>query len=244
MALIEKFNEAPKRQKSRIGFKKIIPVKPSIKIEKFLLSENDTDTVFKLSKCFILPKILSNILDSSPNKLQTKLDAKFFLLTKIREIKHLINFQDPEVINDFISLWFEKNTSVLNRLSFEGGCTINKNFEKVYIPEIGSLKIAQPEKLKTLSKSWRHYIQNFDIQNSDNKYYVYISYIPTIFENNKISTSHTFFGKGIRAKEFFKACDWAFQEQEKINQAMKITNFKDLSGWGLQGGAPTLGKRR
>jgi hypothetical protein len=55
MTIIEKFNEPPKRQKSRIGFKKIIPVKPSVKIEKFLLSENDTDIEFKLSKCFILP---------------------------------------------------------------------------------------------------------------------------------------------------------------------------------------------
>lgn len=226
-----------------IAIGKLTRVRAVHPIEKIPLSRSDAKTVNKLEKYFTLPRLLINLLESSPNTLTSELDAKLFLLTKIKEIKHLINFRDPEILNGFIALWLKKNP-VTDRLSFAGGCSIQNDSLAIFTPEIGSLAIADPNKLQTKRKDWKMWLPNFDIVRNDGRFHVEIPYIQSPHKLQNLATSDPFFGLGAGAIELFKAFDWALQQQEKINKALVITDSSRLEGRSLQGGAPSLGKRR
>lgn len=222
---------------------KLTRVKAVHPIEKIPLSRSDAKTVNKLEKYFTLPRLLINLLESSPNTLTSEFDAKLFLLTKINEIKHLINFRDPETLNGFIALWIKKNP-VIDRLSFSGGCSIQNGSLSIFTPEMGSLAIADPNKLQTKRKDWKMWLPNFDIVQNDGRFHVEIPYIQGSHKPQNPPTSDPFFGLGAGAIELFKAFDWALQQQEKISRALVIADSSRLEGRSVQGGAPSLGKHR
>jgi len=233
-------NSKPENKTITIG--KLTRVKVAHAIEKIPLSQSDTKTIDKLEKYFTLPRLLIHLLESSPNTLKSELDAKLFLLTKIKEIKHLINFRDPETLNGFITLWLKKNP-VIDRLSFSGGCSIQNDSIAVFTPEMGSLAIADPNKLQVKRKDWKMWLPNFDIVQNEGRFHVEIPYIQGAHKPQKPPTSDPFFGLGAGAIELFRAFDWALQQQEKINKALVITDSSKLEGRSVQGGAPSLGKR-
>lgn len=218
-------------------------VKAPHEVEKISLSRTDFKTMSKLEKYFSLPRLLNGLLQLSPKELTSELEAKFFLLTKINEIKHLINFRNPEILNGFIALWFKKSP-VTDRLSFSTGCSIQNDSCKIFIPQMGPLEIEDQSKLQAKRKGWKMWRPNFDIVQENGRFYVEIPYISRNHQSQMPKPIDPFFGLGVGAIELFNAFDWALQQQEKIARAMVITDSSRLEGRSVRGGAPSLGKHR
>lgn len=233
--------------------------KEDIRVERIQLSaENKTHN--KLESFFLLPKMLAKVLESSTVELSNVQSAKLFLLTRLKDIAPAILSRDKEqaiaALDKFVALWLESHC-VASRLSFDRGCSIEQNCKIIWLPEIHGVAIASPKALRNQRDGW-DYLDNFDLVETSDGFFVEVPFIrrrgrADVFAENKrphISTRKTpdsnisSFGNGIYARELFKALSTYSRELDKIAHSYTKADFGALEGYQVQGGLPSLGKKR
>jgi len=226
----------------------------TIHIEQVALS-SDRKTRDKLVSLFLLPKILAGILETSGNELTDIFSAKLFLLSRLNELLPALMARDRnksiEVINNFVALWLSSRQAA-SRLSFEDGCTINRDCTFIWLPEIKALNLANPGTLqKKWHSNWGNYLPKFDLVDSPDGFFVEIPFsVKSVAKkNNKLEVRKpkpqaTKFGSGVSVKEFFNALKMHRMELDRVARAYVKPDFGALSGHQVQGGLPSLGKRR
>lgn len=226
----------------------------NIHVERVPLSK-DSKTTSKLDSFFMLPKTLANILESSENELTNLSSAKLFLLSKLNELLPALTVRDREqsidAINNFVSLWLSSHQAA-TRLSFEVGCSIKLDCSFVWLPELQNIGLANPAAfLQKWRSNWTRYLNNFDLISSQEGYFVEIQFVQKNTPDNankpitkKTNSSGTKFGGGVRANELFRALKLCRIELDKIGRAYVKPDFGALNGRPIQGGLPSLGRRR
>lgn len=223
-----------------------------VSIERVLLLKNKQNTD-KIYPIFELPRTLTKILNSSEQKITNTIEAKIFLLTKIKEVISIKNGQDKErfieLINNYVSSWIASRE--INRISFHNGCSIKKDCSSIWLPQLNNLEVANPDQLKkNWENNWFRYADNFDLIDSPDGFFVEIPFFPKksfktpIEKNKKPSLKSNGFGEGARVSEFLRAISSFQKEIDRIASFYTKMNFDDISGWKVQGGLPSLGKRR
>ena len=233
-------------------------------IERILLS-TDAKTQNRLTSLFLLPNTLSSILNTAPKTLETVGAVKLFLLTRWSELSSAINFRDKEkalaALELFINVWI-KSKQPVSRLSFQNNCTIKEDCTAIWVPEVNNLLVANVKKLTSIKNEWLNYSKNFDVIETNEGFVAEIEFfrynsIPSTFEPKSKSVvkqlskpasdytgNNSAFGYGVAAEKLFQAIEMHLQENDRVARAFAKPDFSALNGRQVQGGLPSLGKRR
>lgn len=214
-------------------------------LSKFEIGGNRQDAQNLLTFLFELPEKVFNILNTYPEKLDARESAKIYLLTKLKDIKHLL-VSDIDSLNDLIDSWLEKK-HVYNRLSFEESCIISENCKFITIPTIGRISFKDPSLVRQIKKSWKFPKPGFDLVLQDKRIFLEVIYIPNnqteASSHQNIKTHINEFGWGAKAKQLFKAFGIVDKQNIAAAKNLSVVDWNRLEGKSVPGGAPTLSKR-
>ncbi|HEY9268201.1 MAG TPA: hypothetical protein VIO39_01960 [Methylotenera sp.] len=226
-------------------------------IERIALAK-DPRTSAKIDSYFSLPRTLVDILQSSPTEINDLFSAKIYLLKNLSKIKSSIEFNQNiesvySAIEQFITYWLSSKKNI-TRLSFEDNCTIKADATQVWLPEIGTLNVLNPEDLKHRRVThWKGYLKKFDLVCVSKGYFIEIPYFPSPKSKfsiiNSPNTNHqqnhevSNFGMGLHAINLFRALKQHDIDTRKFAAGFKKTNYSELNGFAVQGGLPSLGKK-
>lgn len=233
-------------------------------IERIALA-NDHRTQSKLKSIFLLQKTLAVVLESSPIEITDVLKAKLYLLSRWNEVAHAMigdKNQSMMALNKFVALWIVSR-QVISRISFKGKCSIKGDCTTVWLPTIKELSVAKSDLLKNSRNSYLRYLEDFDLVETDEGFFVEIPFIPKKIQEAKIGfqlekikqkkaqkkENSTSFGAGISAADWLSEFERALErrDNETARSYTKSRSLNDLNSGYLkkvQGGLPSLGKNR
>jgi hypothetical protein len=226
----------------------------TLSVKKIALSNTEKNKE-KIQHLFLIQEKILEILNSSEKEIKTTLEAKILILSKAKSAIPFFHGTEIDQINSFISLWI-KSKNIEKRITFENGCSLKTDCTSVWLPELKTLDIKNPEEVKSIKNKFGRYLGSFDLICSDEgSFFVEIPF----FEKNKanhpkstVTKEKNFknlgeFGSGLKfnaINELFKKIKLAQIESDKIAMSYTKTSFDFISGREVQGGLPSLGKRR
>lgn len=216
-----------------------------------------------LEALFRAPKALANLLRSYSLELKTKADASAFLLNNRRELDGVINHErrerDVDLLTELLLQW-SGNPPESVGIDFDDASLTPEN--KVYLPLPGlrSVEIFELERLIEQRRA-RRYALPFTLFEEDRHFYLALTLEPRE-KSAQRPPRHRHLDANGTVKEFkLKPGDplpyisgpryapreprqrVLFSRYSGVFGGIKTMNWGDLSGWGVNGGLPSLGKR-
>lgn len=215
-----------------------------------------------LEALFMAPKALANLLRSYPLELKTKADASAFLLHNRRELDGVINHKrrdrDVDMLTELLLQW-SGNPPESVGIDFDDASLSHEN--KVYLPLPGlhSIEIFEPEQLEEQRRG-RRYALPFTLFEEGRHFYLALTLEPCqksatrpprhqhLDANGKVKEIKLKPGhplpyiSGPRYSPREPRQRVLFSRYSGVFGGIKTMNWGDLSGWGVNGGLPSLGK--
>ena len=234
-------------------------------IERIALA-NDNRTRSKLESIFLLPKVLAKVLESSPVEITDISKAKFYLLSKWQDIAPAMTGdknQSLTALNKFVASWLISR-QVVSRISFNSGCSIKEDCTTVWLPTVKELSVAKSDLLKNSRNNYLRYLENFDLVEATDGFFVEIPFEPKKTQivktavplghskQKKESKNTSSFGTGISASDWLDELERALEQRDnETARAYRTSSFHNTfiscnNGYVMkvQGGLPSLGKNK
>ena len=128
----------------------------------------------------MLPKVLAKVLESSPVEITDISKAKFYLLSKWQDIAPAMTGdknQSLTALNKFVASWLISR-QVVSRISFNSGCSIKEDCTTVWLPTVKELSVAKSDLLKNSRNNYLRYLENFDLVEATDGFFVEIPFEP------------------------------------------------------------------
>lgn len=240
---------------------KRLPAHEPIRIElKLRVDERQRACLESLVRA---PKALANLLRSYPLDLKTKADASAFLLNNRRELDGVINHKsrdrDVDMLTELLLRW-SGNPPESVGIDFDDASLSHDN--KVYLPLPGlhSIEIFEREQLEDQRRGKR-YALPFTLFEEGRHFYLALTLEPsqksatrpprhqTLDVNGKVKEIKLKPGHplpyiiGPRYSPREPRQRVLFSRYSGVFGGIKTMNWGGLSGWGVNGGLPSLGKR-
>lgn len=223
----------------------------------------------QLDQLFSGPLLVSKILRDEGKPIRWAEEASFFLLRNINLLEPFLFTQDRDhaidLLKSLILCWSNKPPSKIG-IAFKSNCSIS-SANQVFFPvaHLGTLGVDAPADFLE-SRRGATYRDRFSLVCDGASFYAEIPFLcrPERIEKQgdgvgrkpNITKSQTAIKKGRLDKAsqnfeydsfmrmFVQRVNEKIMQELKISKSLKTVQFSELSGRAVQGGLPSLGKRR
>ena len=238
-----------------------------IKTISFALSL-DKKQASRVSKVFSAPESLLEIIKQQKPSIENKLHASFFLLKNKAFLDKYIAPENREsAINLLTSLLIDwsKEAPEFVSIAFAKNCSMSLKNNRFYVSYLGELTSTEPTAIAKALALGR-YQNNFFVSKKDGSFFLDIDFelhepkekenpilksnkpalpiAPCSKNQNKTRKKPVAISADTIIKAFDRKLDQYLKDEWKLALGYKRANFDDLKGWHVQGGAPSLGKKR
>ena len=214
----------------------------------------------QLESLFAGPVLIAELLRSVPVSIQSPEDASMFLLRNRQSLEPYLSSHDRDTGVDLLkSLVIQWSSSPPEEfeLSFEGDCSIS-DAQQVFLPlpRLGLLEVADATSLAQLRVGNR-YVPGFGLHRSRHQFSVNLVFWrhreKKLPQRASVQSSAN---KGVRAKHqatlslanflamFDNRLNQQLMHELRVSRQFSTVKFHELEGRPVQGGLPSLGKRR
>lgn len=226
-----------------------------------------------LSEMFDAPQVLATLLRLHPGKIRNPGDASIFLLQNRKVLDRFINprarSESIDLLTEMLMQWSENPPDVIG-IDFDEDCSISAQ-QEIYLPMTGfrRLAILDPEELIekrmgsqyegpfTLFREDKFFIVTFNLVKrlAVTKFTESLAVKPTkpkVTKSNKFVIPELILRPG-SPKPYISGLRYQKNEPRRrvlytnfsqvFGGGMRAMNWGGLSGWGVNGGLPSLGKR-
>ncbi len=217
------------------------------------LNGKQKDTI---SGIFSAPEFLLDLIKSEKPNIRSKMEASIFLLKNKKKVDLYISQNNREASIDLLTellIEWSKSPPESVSIDFTENCSISKNNE-FFVSYLGFLL---PKKTQSVSDalSLGKYRKEFCLVKKKDLYFLEVDFDNSVKNVRKVEVAPKTtknpsnknkgsIGINVYVEMFDKAVEKYLKAELKIAQQYTKTNFDELKGWHVQGGLPSLGKKR
>jgi hypothetical protein len=223
----------------------------------------------QLDELFSGPRLIAQLLREEGDPIRWPDEASFFLLKNKAKLEPFLFTQDREeaidLLKSLVLRWSNTPPSKFG-ISFDSECSISAT-NQVFFPlqHLGALEVKEPERLREHRRGTR-YKEGFSLFYTGSDFFADISFShrPEFIETHTNTAERSSIRTHTRDvakqtnpikpapafeyRDYLKIFDQRITQQLlhelKISKSLKTVRFNELSGRSVQGGLPSLGRKR